>query len=127
MTSRRERLNISKNGRHHLWMVPYLFNFRYNALGFSQGGQFLRGIAQKCPQGMKNLITFGGQHQGIYGLPKCGANHIICDYIRRLLNYGAYTSWVQDQLVQAQYWHDPLDDEKYRAKSLFIADINNDR
>ena len=108
-------------------MVPYLFNFRYNALGFSQGGQFLRGIAQKCPHGMKNLVTFGGQHQGIYGLPKCGANHIICDYIRRLLNYGAYTSWVQDQLVQAQYWHDPLDDEKYRAKSLFIADINNDR
>ena len=96
-------------------------------MGFSQGGQFLRGIAQKCPQGMKNLISFGGQHQGIYGLPKCGTNHIICDYIRRLLNYGAYTSWVQDQLVQAQYWHDPLDDEKYRAKSLFIADINNDR
>ena len=54
-----------------------IYLYRYNALGFSQGGQFLRGIAQKCPQGMKNLITFGGQHQGIYGLPKCGANHII--------------------------------------------------
>ena len=34
----------------------------YNAIGFSQGGQFLRGVAQKCP-GMKNLISFGGQHQ----------------------------------------------------------------
>ncbi len=40
----------------------------YNALGFSQGGQFLRAVAQRCPQGMKNLITFGGQHQGIYGM-----------------------------------------------------------
>ena len=70
---------------------------------------------------MKNLITFGGQHQGVYGLPKCGANHIICDYVRRLLNYGAYTSWVQDKLVQAQYWHDPLDNPEYQAKSLFLG------
>ena len=97
-------------------------NIRYNALGFSQGGQFLRAVAQRCPQGMKNLITFGGQHQGVYGLPKCGANHIICDYVRRLLNYGAYTSWVQDKLVQAQYWHDPLDNPEYQAKSLFLGE-----
>ena len=81
----------------------------------------MRAIAQKCPQGMKNLITFGGQHQGVYGLPKCGANHIICDYVRRLLNYGAYTSWVQDKLVQAQYWHDPLDNPEYQAKSVFLG------
>ena len=76
---------------------------------------------------MKNLITFGGQHQGIYGLPRCASTHIICDYVRRLLNYGAYTSWVQNKLVQAQYWHDPLNNEEYRAKSLFIAEFNNDR
>ena len=25
----------------------------YNAIGFSQGGQFLRAVAQKCPQGMR--------------------------------------------------------------------------
>ena len=96
-------------------------------MGFSQGSQFLRAIAQKCPQGMKNLITFGGQHQGIYGLPRCASTHIICDYVRRLLNYGAYTSWVQDKLVQAQYWHDPLNNEEYRAKSLFIGEFNNDK
>ena len=35
----------------------------YNAIGFSQGGQFLRGVAQKCP-GMRTLVSFGGQHQG---------------------------------------------------------------
>ena len=76
---------------------------------------------------MKKLISMGGQHQGVYGLPNCNAHHIICDYVRRLLNYGAYTSWVQDKLVQAQYWHDPLANEEYREKSLFIADINNDK
>lgn len=36
----------------------------YHAMGFSQGGQFLRAVAQKCPQGMKTLVSFGGQHQG---------------------------------------------------------------
>ena len=39
----------------------------YNAIGFSQGGQFLRAVAQRCPQGMKKLISIGGQHQGVYG------------------------------------------------------------
>ena len=106
---------------------------------------------------MINLITVGGQHQGVYGetndnakgylqlriipqllvncssngisgLPSClGEDHVVCDYVRRLLNYGAYTSWIQDLLVQAQYWHDPLDEETYKAKSKFIAEINNER
>lgn len=39
----------------------------YNAIGFSQGSQFLRAVAQRCPQGMRKLISFGGQHQGVYG------------------------------------------------------------
>ena len=39
--------------------------------------------------------------QGVYGLPKClGEDHRLCDYARRLLNYGAYTSWIQRLLVQ---------------------------
>ena len=39
--------------------------------------------------------------QGVYGLPKClGEDHTLCDYARRLLNYGAYTSWIQRLLVQ---------------------------
>ena len=33
----------------------------------------------------------------------------------------------QDILVQAQYWHDPLDETTYRARSRFLADINNER
>ena len=62
------------------------------------------------------------------GLPKCfGDNHVICDYVRRLLNYGAYIPWIQNSLVQAQYWHDPLDEETYRERSVFLADINNAR
>ena len=29
-------------------------------------------------------------------------------------------------MIQAQYWHDPLAEQEYRANSLFLADINNE-
>lgn len=100
----------------------------YHAVGFSQGGQFLRAVAQRCPSPpMLNLITFGAQHQGVYGLPRCPDNNTLCNLTRQLLNLGAYTDFVQKHLVQAQYWHDPLNEQLYRQKSLFLADINNER
>lgn len=101
----------------------------YNALGFSQGGQFLRAVAQRCPNPpMFNLVSFGGQHQGVNGLPHCpGENITLCNYMRKLLNLGAYISWIQDHLVQAEYWHDPLNEEEYREKSIFLAEINQEK
>ncbi|XP_076157634.1 palmitoyl-protein thioesterase 1 [Alosa pseudoharengus] len=101
----------------------------YNAMGFSQGGQFLRAVAQRCPSPpMKNLISVGGQQQGVYGLPRCpGETSHLCDWIRKKLNSGAYTDLVQKHLVQAQYWHDPLSDDLYKKHSLFLADINQER
>ncbi|XP_011502224.1 PREDICTED: palmitoyl-protein thioesterase 1 [Ceratosolen solmsi marchali] len=100
----------------------------YNAIGFSQGAQFLRAVAQKCggPQ-MQNLISLGGQHQGVYGLPNCASiKHYFCDMIRRMLHYAAYTKYVQNNLVQAQFWHDPNREEEYRKRSTFLSDINNE-
>uniref|UniRef100_A0A8C9FYN6 Palmitoyl-protein thioesterase 1 n=1 Tax=Pavo cristatus TaxID=9049 RepID=A0A8C9FYN6_PAVCR len=101
----------------------------YNAMGFSQGGQFLRAVAQRCPSPpMFTLISVGGQHQGVYGFPRCpGESSQICDWIRKMLDLGAYTQAVQEHLVQAQYWHDPLKEEDYRKKSIFLADINQER
>ena len=101
----------------------------YNALGFSQGGQFLRAVAQRCPTPtMKNLVTVGAQHQGVFGFPNCpGELVFFCDIVRDLLNYGVYTDLVQSILVQAQYWHDPLHFETYVEKSRFIAEINNEK
>uniref|UniRef100_U5ESW4 Palmitoyl-protein thioesterase 1 n=1 Tax=Corethrella appendiculata TaxID=1370023 RepID=U5ESW4_9DIPT len=100
----------------------------YNAIGFSQGGQFLRAVAMRCPQPrMINLVTLGAQHQGIFGLPKCPSlSSKTCEYFRELLNYAAYESWVQNYLVQATYWHNPLSEATYREKSTFIAEINNE-
>uniref|UniRef100_H2THH1 Palmitoyl-protein thioesterase 1 n=1 Tax=Takifugu rubripes TaxID=31033 RepID=H2THH1_TAKRU len=101
----------------------------YNAMGFSQGAQFLRAVAQRCPSPpMKTLISVGGQHQGVYGLPRCpGESSTVCDLIRKALNNGAYTELIQKHLVQAQYWHDPLNDDLYKKHSLFLADINQER
>merc|ERR1712055_129134 len=101
----------------------------FNALGFSQGGQFLRAVQQRCPElGMKNLVTVGAQHQGVFGFPNCpGEINYFCDIVRDLLSYGAYVDFVQDFLVQAQYWHDPLHFDTYVEKSKFIAEINNEK
>eukprot|EP00064_Thunnus_orientalis_P021313 superscaffoldBa00006385_g21473 len=44
----------------------------YNAMGFSQGAQFLRAVAQRCPSPpMKTLISIGGQHQEIVMTEVC--------------------------------------------------------
>ncbi|XP_058811590.1 palmitoyl-protein thioesterase 1 [Topomyia yanbarensis] len=101
----------------------------YNAIGFSQGGQFLRAVAQRCPTPrMNNLITLGGQHQGVFGLPDCPSlSSKTCEYFRQMLNYAAYARWLQDYLVQATYWHDPLNELVYKESSTFLADINNER
>ena len=101
----------------------------YHAVGFSQGGQFLRAVAQRCPDPpMKNLITIGAQHQGVYGFPKCpGEENEFCDNIREFLTEMAYIDKIQQRLVQAQYWHDPIYHDYYVRSSVFLAEINNER
>lgn len=38
----------------------------FNAIGFSQGGQFLRAYIERCNDPpVRNLITFGAQHAGM--------------------------------------------------------------
>lgn len=103
---------------------------KLNLLGFSQGCQFLRGLVQRCPFKennihVSNLISLGGQHQGVFGLPNCDSSNHVCEYIRRALLV-AYESRVQATVVQAQYWHDPTQESMYRRKSGFLADINNE-
>lgn len=101
----------------------------YNAIGFSQGGQFLRAVAQRCPRPpMFTLVSLGGQHQGIFGIPYCLQSSLVwCEYFRKVLTHGAYLSWIQKSFVQAQYWHDPITELEYIEKSIFLADINNER
>jgi palmitoyl-protein thioesterase len=99
----------------------------FNSMGFSQGGQFLRALVQRCPGiTMRNLISVGGQHQGVYGFPHCNGNETLCDIVRKLLNIGAYVGFIQDFLVQAEFWHDPLNEAEYKKKCVFLPDINQE-
>jgi len=106
--------------------VPELAN-GFNAIGFSQGGQFLRAYVQRYNNpAVYNLVSVGGQHQGVFGLPKCLGSNILCDEVRRLLDIGAYDDSVQNSLAQAEYWQDPLHHAQYLAKCVFLPDVNNE-
>ena len=76
----------------------------YNALGISQGGLLMRGVAQRCPQlPIRNLITLGSPHQGVFGIPECRAtlgSFALCEIVRRLLTQGAYHPWIQGNKIQ---------------------------
>uniref|UniRef100_A0A2P2HZP0 Palmitoyl-protein thioesterase 1 n=1 Tax=Hirondellea gigas TaxID=1518452 RepID=A0A2P2HZP0_9CRUS len=100
----------------------------YHAVGFSQGGLFIRGLAQRCPDPpMKNLVSIGGPQQGVFGVPPCPAEGSkLCEYFRKILHTAAYASWIQNTLVQAEFWHDSIDIEDYKRGSVFLADINQE-
>jgi len=101
----------------------------FNAVGFSQGGQFLRAYVERCNSPpVHNLITMGSQHQGVADIPECtSVNETICTFVEELLEFGAYNSIVQELEVQAQYFKDPMEIPTYLASSGFLADINNER
>lgn len=99
-----------------------------NALGFSQGGQFLRAYIERCnnPR-VQSLVTFGSQHNGISEFQDCAANDWLCQTWRGVLKGNAWGSFSQSRLVPAQYYRDPEDLDNYLAYSNFLADINNEK
>lgn len=97
-----------------------------NAMGFSQGGQFLRAYIERCNfPPVHNLVTFGSQHNGISEFQEC--SDWACRAAEALLRFGRWSSFVQSRLVPAQYFRDPDEMEDYLAHSNFLADINNER
>ncbi|KAH9871149.1 hypothetical protein J1614_006724 [Plenodomus biglobosus] len=110
-----------------------------NALGFSQGGQFLRALVQRCGHAIKvnNLVTFGSQHNGISQYQLCKPGDWLCKSYIGLLKSNTWTPWVQSHLVPAQYFKATNDSaasageaeptQEYLDNSNFLADINNER
>jgi len=100
----------------------------FNAVGFSQGGEFMRAYVERCNDPpVYNLITLGGQHMGVADIPDCTTpNETICETVEYLLEFGAYMYYVQESVVQAQYFHDPLEPANYLADNIFLPDINNE-
>ncbi len=99
-----------------------------DAIGFSQGGQFMRAYVERCNNPpVRNLLTFGSQHNGIIAYQTCGPFDYLCKAAGLLLRSGTWTEYVQSHLVPAQYYRDPLEMENYLEHSNFLADINNER
>jgi palmitoyl-protein thioesterase len=102
-----------------------------DAIGISQGGQFLRGYVERCnwPQ-VRSLVTFGSQHNGIVKFKACGQNDWLCKGAMALLRFNVWSNFVQSRLVPAQYYRDPSTEQDYNNyldNSNFLADINNER
>ncbi|RDL33788.1 uncharacterized protein BP5553_08156 [Venustampulla echinocandica] len=99
-----------------------------DALGFSQGGQLLRGYIERCNfPPVRSLVTFGSQHNGISEFQSCSATDWLCKGAQGILRSNTWSSFVQSRLVPAQYFRDPTQMEAYLEHSNFLADINNER
>jgi palmitoyl-protein thioesterase len=99
-----------------------------DAIGFSQGGQFLRGYIERCnfPQ-VRSLVTFGSQHNGISQFQDCASSDWLCKGSEALLRSNTWSSFVQNRLIPAQYFRDPAQYDQYIESSNFLADVNNER
>lgn len=106
---------------------------RADALGFSQGGQFLRGLAERCDGlALRSLVTFGSQHNGISDFSACGTWDLLCRGALGLIRGNAWGEWVQGNVVPAQYYRETdaatgLGSAEYLEASHFLADVNNER
>lgn len=106
---------------------------RVDALGFSQGGQFLRGLIERCDGlSVRSLVTFGSQHNGIAQFQKCGTFDFLCKGATALVEGNAWTEYVQNKVVPAQYYRTVnettgLPSDEYLEMSNFLADVNNER
>lgn len=103
-----------------------------DAIGFSQGGQFLRGYIERCGHWappVRSLITFGSQHNGIAEFQRCnGPTDFLCNAANALLKSSTvWSDYVQSHVVPAQYYRNTDDLDMYLNHSNFLADVNNER
>lgn len=102
----------------------------FDAVGFSQGGQFLRAYVEwfNDPP-VRRLLTFGSQHMGITDLPACAPHDLACHTVHRALTTHVYSDYAQHHIVTAQYFRDTRTPEqfaRYHAANSFLHDINNE-
>ncbi|ODV84006.1 hypothetical protein CANARDRAFT_177184 [[Candida] arabinofermentans NRRL YB-2248] len=106
--------------------IPQLSN-GFNAIGFSQGGLFLRSAMEICGLPISNLITYGSPHNGVIDLPPCPQGNWLCQKRNELLKKQIYKPNIQRSIVQAQYFRDVYNYDTYLAESNFLKFVNNDQ
>lgn len=99
-----------------------------NALGFSQGGPFLRAYIERCNSPpVRNFVTFGSPHNGIARFQGCNPTDWLCKTTDNLLKANTWSKFSQSTLVPAQYYRNEDDLDSYLEYSNLLADINNER
>lgn len=112
-----------------------------DALGFSQGGQFLRALVETCAGlRVRSLVTVGAQHNGIAAIGRaCGTWDFLCQGAVAVMRGNAYTEYVQGTVVPAQYYRtlndtreggdeeEPVPVDEYLEFSNFLASVNGER
>lgn len=96
----------------------------FNAIGFSQGGLFLRAAVEVCGLPVKTLVTYGSPHNGINDLPPC--DNWICKKRNALLRQHMYDDDVQSHSIQAQYFREENRYDEYLENSAFLKFVNNE-
>lgn len=104
---------------------------RVDAVGFSQGGQFLRGLVQTCGAGLnvRSLVTWGSQHNGIVEFRgrECGRWDLVCRGAMGWLKGNVWAPYVQGRVVPAQYFRPVGGGKEYLEASGWLAEANNER
>ncbi|KAL7309456.1 hypothetical protein PS15m_011537 [Mucor circinelloides] len=100
----------------------------FNAIGFSQGGLFLRAYVERCNKPVVHrLITFGSPHRGVSDIPNCmNPRDFTCKLMRTMVKSGVYSDYVQNRIVQAQYYRDPSNEKGYLERNQFLPNLNNE-
>lgn len=102
------------------------FSKGFNAIGFSQGGLFIRSLVQTCDIKFNNIVAVGSPQNGISDLPPCDANNWICKRRNEYIKSKMYTDYMQENNIQSQYFRDVDDYDTYLLKSSYLKFINNE-
>ncbi|RUS20726.1 palmitoyl-protein thioesterase [Endogone sp. FLAS-F59071] len=77
-------------------------------------------------QGGFNAVGFS-QCLRVSDIPGClDPKDTSCRLMRTIARRGAYSGYVRDHVVQAQYYKDPDNIKDYLAKNIFLPDVNNE-
>jgi len=105
----------------------------FHAIGFSQGGQFMRAVVQSCGKelGAKTLVTLGGQHAGGDSIPGCGGDvvSVACRAMNAAASAASASDWARHRVIQAQYFRDTSTHARYQRyleTNAFLPRINNE-
>lgn len=101
----------------------------FGAIGFSQGGLFLRALIERCANiSVSTLVTFGSPHMGVLELPMCAReDDWVCKRRNAVLKKQVWNRAVQKSVVPAQYFRDLDQYSSYLEHLSFLADVNNER